>query len=88
MKAYLISYDLDKPGQNYQRISARLIQHGAVRVLLSQWALKTTLSATQLRNDLQANGIDASDRLLVTELLGEWAFYNVLASEQFKQIAA
>jgi hypothetical protein len=88
MKAYLISYDLDKPGQNYDRVTARLKQHGAVRVLLSQWALKTTWSAIQLRDDLQANGIDSSDRLLVTELRGEWAFSNVLASEQFKQIAA
>ena len=88
MKAYLISYDLDKPGQSYERVIARLKQHGAVRVLLSQWALRTTWSAVQLRDDLQANGIDASDRLLVTELSGEWAFVNVLAGEQFKQIAA
>jgi hypothetical protein len=57
-------------------------------VLLSQWALRTAWSAIQLRDDLRANGLDASDRLLVTELNGGWAFYNVLASEQFKQIAA
>jgi hypothetical protein len=88
MKAYLISYDLDKPGQNYERVIARLKQHGAVRVLFSQWALKTTWSAIQLRDDLQANGIDTSDRLLVAELRGEWAFYNVFAGEEFKQIAA
>lgn len=41
-KAYLISYDLDKPGQNYDKLIARLKQHGAVRVLLSEWALSTT----------------------------------------------
>jgi hypothetical protein len=87
MKAYLISYDLDKPGQNYERVIARLKEHGAARVLMSQWALKTTWSATQLRDDLQSNGIDANDRLLVVELRGEWAFYNVLSSQQFKQDA-
>ena len=88
MKAYLISYDLDKPGQNYDRIIARLKQHGAVRMLLSQWALQSNLSAVELRNDLQANGIDGNDRLLITELTGDWASYNLLATDKFKQIAA
>ncbi|HEV8415818.1 MAG TPA: hypothetical protein VGQ49_19665 [Bryobacteraceae bacterium] len=86
-KPYLISYDLDKPGQNYPRLIARLQAHGAVRVLLSQWALTSTWSAEQLRNDLQAY-MDTNDRILVVEISGQWAYSNIMASENFKQIAA
>jgi hypothetical protein len=90
MKAYAISYDLDRPGQNYTRLIARLQQHGAKRILMSQWALKTTWSAIELRNDLQANGgIDGNDRLVITEVNSNWASYNLLLSgKEFEQIAA
>ena len=87
MKAYTISYDLDRPGQNYTRLFARLQQLGAVRVLLSQWAVKTTWSAVQLRNDLRQHGIDGNDRLLITQVT-DWAAYNMMAADEFKQIAA
>jgi hypothetical protein len=87
MSKYLISYDLDKPGQNYERLIARLKEHGAIRVLLSQWALRTQWTAAQLRDDLRAY-IDPNDRILVTGLTGEWASYNIMATESFKQIAA
>ena len=85
-KPYLISYDLDKPGQNYERLIARLKQHGAFRVLLSQWALNTTLTPVQLRDDLKAY-VDSNDRLLVTQV-SDWASYNLMSGEKFKEIAA
>ena len=85
-KPYLISYDLDKPGQNYERLIARMKQLGAFHVLLSQWALATTWTAIQLRDDLMQY-IDSNDRLLVTGI-SDWAFYNLMAGDKFKQIAA
>lgn len=85
-KPYLISYDLDKPGQNYDRLIARLKEHGAFRVLLSQWALKSTWTPIQLRDDLRTY-VDSNDRLLVTEV-GNWASLNLIASDKFKEIAA
>jgi hypothetical protein len=86
MKVYLISYDLDKPGQNYEQLIARLKAHGAFRVLMSQWALGTNWNAKQLRDDL-APYIDSNDRLLVTQVT-DWASWNIMAAEQFKRIAA
>ncbi len=86
MKAYTISYDLDKPGQDYTRLITRLQQHGAVRILFSQWALKTTWSAVQLRDDLKSY-IDTNDRLLVTQVT-DWASFNIMSADKFKQIAA
>ena len=88
MKAYLISYDLDKPGQDYSRLINRLEQYGAVRILYSEWVLKTTWTAVQLRNDLQTY-IDSNDLLLVVGLSGEAAWTSLMISdERFKQILA
>ena len=86
MKPYLISYDLDKPGQNYERLTARLKQLQAVRVLMSQWALKSAYDAKELRDDLKRY-VDSNDRILITEIR-DWASYNLMAVESFKEIAA
>jgi hypothetical protein len=61
---FSVSYDLITPGKDYKRLYDRLAALGARRVLLSQWMLKSTMSATQLRDDLQLY-IDRNDRLLV-----------------------
>ena len=37
MRPYSITYDLDKPGQNYEQLISRLRRRGAVRVEYSQW---------------------------------------------------
>ena len=86
MNTFAISYDLNKPGQNYESLFARLVQHGAFRVQLSQWALATTWTAAQLRDDLMRY-IDANDRLLVIQI-GNWASFNLLAGNKLKEIAA
>ncbi len=67
-KVYSISYDLLKPGQNYDSLIARLVALGAVKVEYSQWVLKTaTLDATSIRNDL-ARFMDANDLYLAEDL--------------------
>src|SRR5665213_1103208 len=86
MKPYLIRYDLDKPGQNYSGLITKLQGAGAIRVLKSQWALKTSLVPTQIRDALRPL-IDSNDRLLIIEI-ADWASFNILASEDFKKIAA
>lgn len=84
----MISYDLDKPGQNYERLIKRLREHGCIRVLMSQWVLRTTWTAMQLRDDL-ANYVDSNDRLLVVGLTGEAAWTSLLSTgETFKQTIA
>lgn len=86
MKPFLISYDLDRPGQNYERLTTRLKQLGAVRVLMSQWALKSQYGAKALRDDI-LQYMDSNDRLLVTQV-GDWAYSNLMAGNSFKEIAA
>jgi CRISPR-associated endonuclease Cas2 len=67
MHIHIVSYDLDKPGQVYPKIINRLTALGAKRVQFSQWMLKSSLSAEQLRDDL-LKYIDANDRLLVIDV--------------------
>ena len=87
MYTYLISYDLTLPGQNYGGVIARLKQHGAFSVLRSQWALRTTWTAIQLRDDLKTVA-DSTDRILIVEVSGQWASYNIMDTDSFKKIAA
>ncbi|MBZ5573290.1 MAG: SinR family protein [Acidobacteriia bacterium] len=67
MALYLISYDLDKPGQDYPDLIARLKEFGAQRVLYSEWFLIHSATPVQLRDDLM-RFMDANDRILVVEL--------------------
>ena len=89
MRKYSISYDLLKPGQNYDSLIARLTALGAVRVEYSHWILKTaTMTAVSIRDDLR-RFVDANDRLLVAGLTGEAAWTTLLvADDSFKQAVA
>ena len=77
MSRYLISYDLDKPGQDYHRLIAELERLGAVRVLYSEWLFKATSSAVQIRDYLR-QFVDANDMLLVVTLTGEAAWTRLM----------
>lgn len=76
---YVISYDLDKPGQNYTAVTNALEKSGAKRVLFSQWVLRHyTATATQIRDWLW-NHMDRNDRLLVVCLdSNDWAGMNLM----------
>jgi hypothetical protein len=88
MKTYLISYDLDKPGQNYDELIARLKAVGAVKILYSEWVLRTTASAVAVRDDLK-RFTDNNDMLLVVGLTGEAAWTSLMIPDQsFKNALA
>lgn len=75
---YLISFDLNRPGQNYPELDGALARMGARKVLYSQWAVRSTSSASQLRDYL--NGcIDSNDRLLISSFDPPWASWNLMA---------
>lgn len=87
-KTYLISYDLDQPGQNYTDLIARLKALGAVKILYSEWILRTTSTAADIRNDLMTF-VDANDLLLVVTLTGEAAWTRLMVSDDtFKKALA
>ncbi len=74
MTVYAVSYDLKKPGRNYQPLWDRLAQWKAVRVLESFWVIDTNpSSAAALRDDLKQH-VDVNDWLFVAGLTGETAW--------------
>jgi hypothetical protein len=88
MGKYLISYDLDKPGQDYSPLVRELERLGADKILYSEWVIRTTWSAVQLRDHLMAF-VDANDMLLVVGLTGEAAWTALMVSNSaFKQAVA
>jgi len=85
---YLISYDLDKPGQDYPRLLTELERLGAIRILYSEWIFRSTSSAVQIRDWLKSF-IDGNDMLLVVALTGEAAWTSLMVStDRFKQSIA
>jgi len=77
MTVYAASYDLRKPGRNYQPLWDRLGQWKAIRVLESFWLIDANPnSAAAIRDDLRKY-IDANDGLLVAALSGEAAWHNL-----------
>jgi hypothetical protein len=88
MGVFLISYDLDKPGQDYHRLITELERLGAVKVLYSEWLFKSTSSAVQIRDYLQGF-VDANDMLLIVALTGVAAWTKLMVNnEAVKQALA
>ncbi len=81
MTLYLISYDLDRPGQDYHRLIRELERLGAKKVLFSEWLFKSTSSAKDIRDHL-GRFADANDMLLVVALTGEAAWTDLMVTDQ------
>ena len=76
---YVVSYDLNKPGQDYPKIITELERLGAKRVLLSQWGVRlNNMTAQKLRDHLWSF-MDSNDRILVVETEGTgWSAMNLI----------
>lgn len=68
MYLYLISYDLMRPGQAYDRLIAELTRLGARRVQQSTWTWRSENTASQIWKHLVGFGLDGNDRLIVAGL--------------------
>ena len=79
---YAISYDLNNPGNNYQKLYEALAQLGAERVLLSEWVTNRRQGASAERLcDWIWTFMDGNDRVLVTCLDSpDWAGRNLRAN--------
>lgn len=74
MKSYLIGYDLNKSGQDYQTLIVEIKKVGTWwHCLDSTWIVKSDLTAAQIRDKLKSY-IDTNDELLVVRLSGEGAW--------------
>jgi hypothetical protein len=70
----LVGYDLNRPGQDYAALGARLKEFGTWwHHLDSTWIVRTELTAVQLRNEIKGL-LHNSDELLVIDVTGKsWA---------------
>jgi len=80
MSAYLIGYDLDKPGQNYPNLFSAIKNCGTNwwHCLDSTWIILSNKTTAQVRDHLTPH-IDANDKLLVVLYGGDWASYGFSA---------
>lgn len=79
MAVYLLSYDLRRPGQNYQALYDELRSLDGVRVLESVWLLDVPQTAIQLRDAVESY-LDRNDGVLVLEITpsADWAYSNLI----------
>ncbi|WP_419877682.1 CRISPR-associated protein Cas2 [Brevibacillus centrosporus] len=77
MAVYLISYDLDKPGQNYSKVHEAIKSYGSwAKVLESTWLIETTQTAGQVRDNI-LRSMDENDKLFVLRAGSEAGWYNL-----------
>lgn len=75
---YVASYDLNSPGKDYKSLTDALLSLGGERVLYSQWAVRSSGTAAQVRDYLW-QFMDRNDRLLVMAVdSGDWASQNAM----------
>lgn len=71
MAVYLITYDLNEPGQKYSELYEQIKSCGAWwHYLDSTWLVDTTLNAIQIR-DRMRTAMDNSDSCFVIKLTNE-----------------
>jgi hypothetical protein len=75
---FLITTDLLKPGQDYNRLYNELARIGATRVLLSVFIADLNQTAVQVREALKSY-VDSNDRIGVFPLAKNWATWNGMA---------
>lgn len=78
MNAILICYDLNAPGQDYDKIRLAIEGLGAwCRFQRSSWVVKTHLNPIQVR-DLLRQKTDRNDALFVTHLSSQSAWSGLI----------
>lgn len=83
---YIISYDLNAPGQNYTDLFEAIKGSGTWwHHLDSTWIVKSNLSAKQIRDTLSPT-LDSNDKVLVAALSGvaAWKGFNDKGSKWLK----
>ena len=87
MSAYEICYDLQAPGQKYDRLIEKIKSYGIwCHLQQSVWVVSTTQSAKEIRDNL-ATCLDSNDKLFVARLSGEaaWIGYSEEQSSWLKK---
>ena len=84
MKNYFVAYDLNAPGQSYQRVIEAIEQLGqTVKIQFSLFYLKTDLTEKEVAEHV-ARAMDANDTVIVIEASG--AYYQGIKQEAADQM--
>lgn len=87
MKTLLVSYDLRKPGKDYQKLIDHLKFFSTwAKPLESFWLIKTDETAEGVTNDIKNNYIDANDKLFVIDVTSRSAAWTNLPDDVSKWI--
>lgn len=78
MTVHWVNYDLNKTGQNYDKLINYLKSHqGWARPVRNSYLVKTSLNAGELRDGIQQH-VDSNDAVLVIDISGgNWGSYNI-----------
>ena len=76
MACFVVAYDLNKVGQNYDCLMKKFAALPNCHAQQSVWFIDYNGTAMQLRADL-ASCIDENDRLFITEISKLWAGQNM-----------
>ncbi len=67
MKVYLITYDLNRPGQKYDLLYQAIKGYTHSHFMQNAWIIHTNQAASEVRDHLQAH-IDTNDKLFVSQV--------------------
>ena len=80
MKTFLISYDLGVPETHSDYVSLsnylKSLYTLWARPVKSVWIIKSDKDAAQIRDEIKL-ALDSNDKLIVVEISGNWATYNI-----------
>lgn len=80
MKPYLVTFDLNRAGQDYVRMHDAIKSLGNYqKIATTTYIIKSSSSAASIRDYLR-NKMDGNDELFVAALTGEWASTGLSAS--------
>jgi hypothetical protein len=76
MKRLLISYDLIRPGQDYDDLIEYLESYRHAKPLYSVWLIVTNKSAETVRDELKNKLLDSNDKVVVVDTTGDAAAWS------------
>ena len=83
MQCYIVSYDLNQPGRNYEALYGALRSYPKwARINESVWAVVAASTAVEIRDRLSSY-IDANDRLFVIKSGVEAAWRNSICKNEW-----
>jgi hypothetical protein len=76
MPVFIVAYDLNRPGQQHDRLAEQLSRFPHCHAQQSVWFIEALGPASALASAL-SQFIDTNDKLFVDQVTGTWAGFNM-----------